>query len=364
LKNPQLSSQFAARFTDKYKYRKGFIDLMVWLRLNVSNTCNFACRHCHVFKISENKLPSTIMSYHTMDLAMSTYLDLMKNSSEKELVLSIYGGETLINNKNLIPLIEKYGNNSDEIKISWLINTNGSLMTEEIADFFRAHDVDVHLSCDGSENTHNSNRVDKFGNPTFAKVENALSLIKEKNLKAQINSFVMPENCNSLREIVDIASEHNIHRIYLDFFYSKDMIKAQDILSKYLDVYSYGIEKGVSIAGPWTNVMNRIGRKTFGFPPNIDVNVDGTFFFNSYPMTRTLKMRLENLNLIISSLDYRKFQDSVIGYFNRKCSGCCLKDSCCGSAITQYQYHTVRETSYEQSCDLTREIIRSIRSDI
>ena len=333
---------------------------MVWLRLNVSNLCNFSCKHCHVFKITDNILPKKLMSYETMDYTISTFIDLMNQNNQKNLTLSIYGGETLLNKKNLFKAIEKYGNNYSGIRIYWIVNTNGSLLTEEIAEFFKKHNIDVHISCDGYEKIHNLNRVDKFGKGTFEKVEKALKLIKKHNLKAQINSFIMPESFNNLKDIVDIAKNYNIDRIYLDLFYSNSMLDSKEIVEMYFEVYSYGLANNVRVHGPWSSVLTRYlnNEKAYSSIPSINVNVDDSFFFNRYPMTRHLKLNIKNFRDIINSKRYTLFLDSVNSYFNKECKGCYLFNSCFGSAITQYQYHVIKKQGFEESCEFTRNVIK------
>ena len=368
---------------------------MVWLRLNISNLCNFSCKHCHVFKITDNILPKKLMSYETMDYAISTFIDLMNQNNQKNLTLSIYGGETLLNKKNLFKAIEKYGNNYSGVNIYWIVNTNGSLLNEEIAEFFKKHNIDVHISCDGYEKIHNLNRVDKFGSGTFEKVEKALKLIKKHNLKAQINSFIMPENFNKLKDIVDIAKKYSINRIYLDLFYSNVMLDSKEIVERYFEVYSYGLANNVRVHGPWSSVLNRYledetktgafrhqmkarqeipkirtvktemssyfrylnNEKSHSSIPSINVNVDDSFFFNRYPMTRHLKLNIKNFKDIINSKRYKLFLDSVNSYFNKECKDCYLFNSCFGSAITQYQYHVIKKQGFEESCEFTRDVI-------
>jgi len=301
------------------------------------------------------------MSYETMDFAISNYIDLLKKFNQKNLTISIYGGEPLLNKKNLFKIIEKYGNNHDGIEFYWIVNTNGSLLTEEDAIFLKKHNIDVHISCDGYAEIHNQNRVDKFGNGTFEKTKKALELAKKHNPKSQINSFMMPENIDNLKDLVDIAKKYNIDRIYLDLFYSKDILDSKKVVEKYFEAYSYGKKNNIKVHGPWSNILsNYLGNKKIPYSqlPSINVNVDDTFFFNMYPMTRKFKFNIKNLKKIINSKRYNVFVKSVNSYFNKKCKDCFLYNSCFGSAITQYQYHVIKKEGFEESCEFTKEIVK------
>lgn len=334
-----------------------------WLRLNVSNLCNFSCKYCHVFKISDNKLPSQLMSYDVMDFSINEFIDLMIGFNQKYLLVSIYGGETLLNKKNLFRVIEKYNNSYNGVDISWIVNTNGSLLTEEDALFFKNYDVDLHVSCDGYEEVHDKNRMDKFGKGTFEKVRNALALVKQNRLKAQINSFVMPENFNNLKDVVGIAKEYNISRIYLDLMYSGSMIKAEELAQKYFEIYLYGLKNNINVAGPWKIVLNNYLKKYTPeknklYLPPINVNVDGTFFFNNYPLIRKFNLKVKNLKKIVGSKEFPAFLNSVRHYYRKRCKDCYLCSYCFGQGISQYQYHVVKEEGYEESCNFIREIIK------
>lgn len=331
---------------------------MARLRLNISNVCNFSCKHCHVFKITDNKLPKTLMSFGTMDYSIKTFIELMKKHGNKNLTISIYGGEPLINKKNLFEIIKKYRSNYSGVSISWVVNTNGSLLTEEDAWFFKEHNVDIHISCDGGEQTHDKTKIDKLGKGTFSRVKKALELVKKYDLVAQLNSYVMPENLDHLKEIVDVAKKYNISRIYLDLFYSKNMTSAEEVFKKYLEVFAYGADNDVKIFGPWDKVSENGSNDYLSeLPTSIDVNVDGSFFFNAFPMTKKMKFDIKNLKSIVESEEYPNFIHSVKNYFKKKCGDCSISSLCHGEAIRQFQYHVIEEEGYERSCNFMKLII-------
>lgn len=305
------------------------------------------------------------MSFETMDYSMSSFIQMLKAHDISHFTIRLYGGEILINKKNVFRLIEKYKTSYSGTSIDWVLHTNGSLLTDEDAEFLKANDIDVHISCDGYAEVHNRNRVDKFGNNTFDKVKNGLEIIKKHRLKAQLNSYAMPENLNNLKDLVDLALEYEIDRVHLDYFYTPKM--ADNVFERYMEFYKYGVKKGITIAGPWSIVLHHYLRQDVirnTKVPGIVVNSDGTFFFNSFPLSRNMKFDIHNFARIIASEEYAEFVRKADAYFEKTCRSCYLKDSCFGGAIRQYQYHTVREKGYEKSCNLTRDIVRSLTSGV
>ncbi len=341
---------------------------MAYLRLNVSNLCNFSCKYCHVFKLTKNETPMKIMDYETIKYSIETFCNILKKYGENNLTLSIYGGEPLINKQNLFKAVKKYGNHWEDVHINWMVNTNGSLFDEEVADFFKKYGVDVHLSVDGFEETHNQNRTDKFGKKTFDKVEKALSLIKQKNVKAQINSFIFPENINNLSELVDLAKKFNIYRMYLDFFYdTKNRTILPSLFSnKYFETYKYGLENDVRIYGPWTQILIKHTKKEIKKQekkyktPAINITVDKKFFFNFAPIMEPLDIRCLNYDNFIDN--YRGLYEQFRILVENNCKYCFLKKSCNGTMMTQFQYHTKMDKGWKRTCASTREVIKLIKN--
>ena len=48
------------------------------------------------------------------------------------------------------------------------LQTNGTLLDNEWAEFFKAHDFLIGLSLDGTEALHDGYRVDRAGRPSYA----------------------------------------------------------------------------------------------------------------------------------------------------------------------------------------------------
>lgn len=335
---------------------------MAYLRLLVSNLCNFACKYCHVFKITKNTYPTRIMDFDTMAFSIENFIKILKKNNESSLTISNYGGETLTNKKNLFKAIEKYKNKYEGINIEWWISTNGSLFTEEVADFLKKYDAEIHISADGFAETHNRNRIDKFGKGTFDRVEKALYLIKTKKLRAHINSFIFPENSDNLFEIVDLAKKFDIPRIYLDLLYDTQGRGILPIIlsKKYSEIYNYGLENNVKIVGPWTRFFNN---KKFSYPktPPVVVTVEGKFFFNRYPTMTPLDPKY-----LSNSDDFTFYYKEKASQFKKlvdaNCKYCFLKKACNGLMINQFRYHTRLDSGWEKTCETVRRIIKLIKN--
>lgn len=334
---------------------------MDWLRIHVSNLCNFKCPNCHVFELGENNLPNRVMSQEIFNQSIDQFLNVMKLRDHTHVTVSLYGGETLANKKIIKAGIERYGKNCNGIQIHWVLNTNGSLLSEEDVIFFHKNDVELHVSVDGEEEIHNLSRPTHKGKGTFHMVTPALEFIRDHSAPAQINSYMMPSNYLHLKQIVDIAEKYNIKKIYLDQFYNLDMISHKIGMEKYREIFFYAAQKGITISGPWAKVIDRFQKGIARYNElieklAIDVNIDGTYYFPFYSASKNTHRHIANLTSdLIQNEVWNDTVNLARNVYTPKCQSCSIKDHCFGSAIEQVFYHIGEDADTKVSCDFFRD---------
>ncbi len=333
---------------------------MNWLRLHVSNLCNFKCPNCHVFELGENDLPNRVMSQDVFDKAVEVFIDSLIHLNFKETMISIYGGETLANKKVIKEGLLKFGENYKGIKIHWVMNTNGSLLKEEDVLFFKKNKLEIHVSVDGKEEVHNLSRPTHQGKGTYHMVTPALDLIKKHEAPSQINSYMMPSNYNHLKDLVDIAAEYNISKIYLDQFYNLDMITHKIGMKRYMSVYLYGMSKGVQISGPWKKVINNFQNEksreqVLSETLYLDVNIDGSCYFPIYNESKYSVYHIDTFLDSIKSGLHSDISKKTMKRSARTCDGCSIREHCNGLAIEQVHYHIGAGADTKVSCDFFRD---------
>lgn len=335
---------------------------MDWLRIHVSNLCNFKCPNCHVFELGENNLPNRVMSQEIFNQTLDQFLNVMSLMGHKKTMVSIYGGETMANKKVIKEGILRYGHSCNGIELNWVINTNASLLKEEDIIFFKEHKVELHISIDGKEEVHNISRPTHKGKGTFHMVVPALELVKKHNAPAQINSYMMPSNYLHLKDIVDIAENYGIKKIYMDQFYNLDMISHQVGMQKYREIYYYGLHKGIQIGGPWLRVMKNHGhfydkRENLEHSLALDVNMDGTFYFPMVSETKKEIREIRDLTAFFENKGWPLIVDRARAHYDQKCEGCSIKKYCYGKAIEQVHYHIGTDADTDVSCNFFRDWI-------
>ena len=343
---------------------------MNWLRLHVSNLCNFKCPNCHVFELGENILPSKVMSQDVFEKAIEVYTYQMQKMGLSRTIVSLYGGETLANKKVIKNVIEKIGSKHNGIELNWVINTNGSLLKEEDVLFFKENNVEIHVRVDGREEIHNISRPTHKGKGTFHMVTPGLEFIKKHQAPAQINSYMMPSNYMHLKDIVDIAQEYQIKKIYLDQFYNLEMISHRVGMEKYREIFFYAMVRGIQINGPWGKVLknyqnNKNKREKLKSNFCLDVNIDGSCYVPLHSVeTKKMNLNLNNLSHFMDNHGWDKVIESVRKANDLSCEGCSIKDYCYGGAIEQVHYHIGDEADTKVSCDFFRDWINFLNRPV
>jgi uncharacterized protein len=109
----------------------------------VTDDCNFNCSYC--FQKKEKKT----INNATIKTAVDFFYPFLKGNDH--IYIGFYGGEPLLAYEKIkyatILLLEK--NKAGNKKIKFSVTTNGSLLTDEILDFFNRHQFIVMLSFDG-----------------------------------------------------------------------------------------------------------------------------------------------------------------------------------------------------------------------
>ncbi|MBU4484220.1 radical SAM protein, partial [bacterium] len=171
------------------------------LYLVLTDECNFGCTYCF-FEGSYNlKLGHTVMSVETALSSLQKFVTYLQRAYEfpdfhpREPGIVLYGGEPLLNPKVFCSVIEEVDRLKrssalpSETKIN--INTNGSLITPEIAIFCAKHEVEVDVSIDGYQSVHDICRVwRKERKGTFFEVVKGVSVLKQAHANVCISCTV------------------------------------------------------------------------------------------------------------------------------------------------------------------------------
>ncbi len=146
-------------------------------------SCNLGCRYC--FFLEKDKMyPGS--KFRMDDVLLENYIrQLIESHHVPEVTVAWQGGEPMLMGleffERSIELERKYARRG--MRVQNTIQTNGTLIDDEWASFFKRNRFLVGLSIDGPRELHDSYRVDKAGRPTFDKVMNGLSHLREHDVE-------------------------------------------------------------------------------------------------------------------------------------------------------------------------------------
>lgn len=168
----------------------------------VTLRCDHSCPYCQVSRQSEDR-DRFDMSLETADRA----LDLVFRSPARVLKIEFQGGEPLLNFPLVRHLVEQAEvRNAGARPLEFVIATTLSLLTSEMLDFCKQHNILLSTSLDGPQDLHDRNRP-RPGRDSHQRFENGLQRAREV-LGVDRVSALMTTTQESLDRPHDIVDEY------------------------------------------------------------------------------------------------------------------------------------------------------------
>ena len=178
--------------------------------------CNLDCKYCYYLE-KERLYPETKrfeMKQDVLEAYIRDYIASQEGMPGDEIWFNWQGGEPTILGvdyfRRIVALQKQYRRSGKRIRNA--LQTNGTLLDNEWAEFFKAHDFLIGLSLDGPEALHDGYRVDRAGRPSYAAVMEGLSLLKLYGVTFNILTVVHSENARHPKDVYrflrDIGAEH------------------------------------------------------------------------------------------------------------------------------------------------------------
>jgi uncharacterized protein len=154
--------------------------------------CNFRCPYCY-----ESGLPNNIMKADVQEQLVE-FINLHKIRT-KSLGICWHGGEPLIAFNTIKSLFYKIREKSEIPINNHSMVTNGYLFNRKMCAFFNETNLNyVQITVDGTEATHNANRIHKSGVPTYRKIIENIDMIVEEMPNCKVGVRVNIHNANKL----------------------------------------------------------------------------------------------------------------------------------------------------------------------
>lgn len=170
--------------------------------------CNLACKYCYY--LEKNKLYPTaqrhLMSDEMLELFTREYIEAQ---TMNQVLFTWHGGEPLLRSidfyRKALSLQQKYAGSR---RIDNVIQTNGTLLTDEWCEFFAQNHWLVGISIDGPQPDHDHYRLTAAGKPSWKKVMQGIKLLKKHGVEWNAMAVVNAYNANHPLEFYRFFKEN------------------------------------------------------------------------------------------------------------------------------------------------------------
>ncbi len=163
--------------------------------------CNLDCKYCY-FLSKEKLYPDSHfrMSENLLEEYTRQYIEAQQ---VPEVTFAWQGGEPTLMGleffQQAVGYQQKY--RKPGMRIHNALQTNGVLLDDEWASFFKANDFLIGISIDGPRELHDAYRVDKGGQPTFDRVIRGLNFLKKHQVEFNVLTTVHAGNADYPLEV-------------------------------------------------------------------------------------------------------------------------------------------------------------------
>ena len=178
------------------------------LVLSLTGQCNFACRYCYAAEHNKEMM--------SVEIALAAVKMAASSLPEGEkFIIQFSGGEPLLNFKVLHAVVSYVQEN--KVPAVLQIQTNGSLLSDQIAKYLFKNKVAIGVSLDGKPKVNDKLRLTKDGKGATEQILQGLEVLKRNNIACGITCVVTADNVNDLAGIVEMAYFlGNVRRIGFD----------------------------------------------------------------------------------------------------------------------------------------------------
>ena len=170
--------------------------------------CNLACKYCYY--LEKNKLYPTAQRHLMSDEMLEQFTrEYIEAQTMSQVLFTWHGGEPLLRSidfyRKALSLQQKYAGGR---RIDNVIQTNGTLLTDEWCEFFAKNHWLVGISIDGPQPDHDHYRLTAAGKPSWKKVMQGIKLLKKHGVEWNAMAVVNAYNANHPMEFYRFFKEN------------------------------------------------------------------------------------------------------------------------------------------------------------
>lgn len=192
----KLVERFMASYDDFFLPIQCEMMPLNYFIIDITKKCNLGCVYC----FRKRECNDTITEGQLNEILNSIYR-YCENNNVRSICVQMWGGEPLTAFERIEQVHNYFADRKVKLKID--IETNGTLITDEMARKLHQMGISIGVSVDGSHYTHNRQRAFADEKPSFENVKNGINCL-QKYFGSGFSSLtvVTKYNVNCLKEML------------------------------------------------------------------------------------------------------------------------------------------------------------------
>jgi len=357
------------------------------LIVNVTDQCNLNCVYCS--RQCARQKPGAM----EIELVKNILKKAIKYAKDNNIKMTVqfHGGEPLMEFNKIIWAIDNFSK-EDLKNLKLRIQTNGTLLTEQIVKECKKRNIEIGISLDGRKIENDLMRRDVKNNGTFDKIKKSLKIIKKYQKEINCLTVVSNINVENLEEILSFFDKLGINNIgFLPIYeepstrtISKNMVpnmkklaeSQKKLFDKWIELLKHKKNKNINITSFQILIWNLLSSNSHikKFRVNCGVGVNAFFVehdgnvWGCGAFSYAKKLKIGNLNSqelseLQQSNSYKKFQKRTTDNV-QACKNCIFQFVCKGGCVANGFKRKGDIFNLDIWCDYWKEIIKYIVNKI
>ncbi len=179
--------------------------------VKVTRDCNLRCTYCYVSGGARKEHTSTGM--------VVDFFDQIAEGNPRVISCAFHGGEPLLAGELVREIVEALRGRPYGPRLRFSIQTNGTLVTDEWAQYFREHRFSVGVSLDGPRAVNDLTRFNVAGRGAFDGTMKGIDRLRRVGQPIGLICVVTKMNQDHLVDLLELCHEKDIRSVsFLPFF--------------------------------------------------------------------------------------------------------------------------------------------------
>ena len=201
---------FIERASGMYRQSKQYLFYGTCLHIFVlTNMCNLNCVYCQAQDMNSAKKGR--MTTDTAEKAVEIALQ----SHARNLNFEFQGGEPLLNFPVIKHIIEYTEEHKNDKEILFSLVSNTLLLTEEMIEFFKTHNVAISTSLDGNQYVHDTNRPSHYTGGTYKRVVENIQFLQDRGISVGAIQTTTKTSLKKAEEIVKAYIDADLDTLFI-----------------------------------------------------------------------------------------------------------------------------------------------------